>query len=230
MATILFVVVSFNSPPGLPSVPSDLPEAPSPEEVQTLEELAEWVLGSPISEGVRALQGTDLATAVQQRRRSFELFRRYGASASRQALLVDLPYGDLIHEVADRYRVDGLLLASIIQAESGFDPEAVSPDGALGLMQVLPQTGGGMLTADDLLEPEINLDVGASYFERLLRDFEGDVALALAGYNAGPGSVRRFGGMPPYAETQSYVDRVLSRYIRYQRRLWETTGATHWLF
>lgn len=226
---ILFVVVSLSSPPTLPSVPEARPVPPTLEEIYVLEELAEWVLGHPISEDFRVFETADLVGAVQQRRQSFELFREYGAEADRQDLVRELPYGDLIQNTAARVSVDGLLLASIMEAESGFNPYAISPQGALGLMQVMPGTAG-YYTVEDLLEPEVNIEVGARYFARLLEQFDGDVALALASYNAGPGMVRRYGGLPPFPETRHYVDRVLTRYVRLQRNLWQSSGASDLLF
>lgn len=226
---ILFVVVSLSSPPTLPSVPEPQPTPPSPEEIYVLEELAEWVLGRPFSGEFRVLSHPDLARAVRERRQSFELFRKYGPEAERRDLVRDLPYGELIAETAQRLSVDSLLLASIMEAESGFNPYAISPQGALGLMQVMPNTAG-YYSIEDLLEPEVNIEVGARYFVRLLDQFDGDVALALASYNAGPGMVRRYGGLPPFPETRHYVDRVLTRYVRLQRNLWENSGATEMLF
>ena len=229
IATALFLVVSFNSPPTLPSVPELRPEPPSPEEIDLLEEVAEWVLGKPMSEDFSAFSEADVVAAVQSRPRSFELFRRYGEASSRGDLVQSLPYGDLIRSTAQRYQVDSLLLASMVEAESGFNPYAMSPQGALGLMQIMPETANPY-SVDDLLEPAVNIDLGARYIAKLLRDFDGDVALALAGYNSGPGNVRRFGGMPPFRETRDYVDRVLSRYVDHHRDLWQSSGDQDFLF
>lgn len=229
IATALFLVVSFNSPPTQPSVPDDRPAAPSPEEIYLLEEVAEWVLGRPMSEGFSAFSETDVVAAVRSRPRSFELFRKYGEVSSRWDLVGNMPYGDLIRSTAVRYQVDSLLLASMVEAESGFNPYAISPRGALGLMQVMPETAHAY-SVDDLLEPAVNIDLGARYLAKLLRDFDGDVALALAGYNAGPGNVRRFGGMPPFRETRNYVDQVLTRYIDHHRELWQSSGDQDFLF
>ena len=225
----LFVLVSLSSPPTLPSVPDARPAPPTPEEIYVLEELAEWVLGHPLSDGFRVFEHADLAGAVSQRRQSFELFREYGAEADRRDLVRELPYGEIIDDTAARLSVDSLLLASIMEAESGFNPYAISPQGALGLMQVMPGTAG-FYSVEDLLEPEVNIEVGARYFVRLLDQFDGDVALALASYNAGPGMVRRYGGLPPFPETRHYVDRVLTRYVRLQRNLWQSSGASELLF
>ena len=218
IATVLFLVVSFSSPPTLPSVP-DLSSAPATlDEIYVLEELADWMLGP-----------SNLVAAVQTRRRSFELFRQFGAENARRDLVRQLPYGAMIESAAEQFRVDGLLLASIMEAESGFNPYAISPQGALGLMQVMP-ANARFHPLEDLLEPEINIAIGAEYFAGLLDQFDGDVALALASYNAGPTIVNRYGSLPPYPETRRYVDRVLTRYVRLQRDLWEDSGASDLLF
>ncbi len=229
IATALFLVVSFYTPPTLPSVPDARSEPPSPEEIYLLEEVAEWVLGEPMSEGFRAFSEADVVAAVRSRPRSFDLFRRYGEVSSRWDLVNSLPYGDLIRSTAVRYQVDSLLLASMVEAESGFNPYAMSAQGALGLMQIMPGTANPY-SVDDLLEPAVNIDLGARYLAQLLREFDGDVALALAGYNAGPGNVRRFGGMPPFRETRDYVDRVLNRYVDHHRDVWQSSGDQDFLF
>lgn len=228
-ATAIFLVVSLNSPPSLPSVPQDRAAPPTPEEIYVLEGVAEWVLGHPISEGFRAFRSPDLASAVRSRPQSFELFRRYSEDSARRSLVRQLPFGELVHQAAERHRTDALLLVSIMEAESGYNPRAISPRGALGLMQIMPSTAN-LDPVEDLLDPSVNIDIGSRYFASLMREFDGDVTLALAGYNAGPASVRRFGGMPPYRETRDYVDRVLSRYVGLQRSLWQISGARDWLF
>jgi soluble lytic murein transglycosylase-like protein len=91
----------------------------------------------------------------------------------------------------------------------------------------MPATGrqlgpGGAL---DLGDPTVNLDVGVRYLRDLLTDFDGDLELALAAYNAGPAAVERFGGVPPYRETRAYLTRVLSTYVEHHRRVWEESGA-----
>ena len=109
--------------------------------------------------------------------------------------------------------LDPVLVKAVIAAESGYDPVAVSDQGAVGLMQVMPDTGerygvtgdAKRSVADKLAEPAINVRVGARYLKDLIARFAGDVTLALAAYNAGEGIVDRYGGVPPYPETQAYV-------------------------
>jgi soluble lytic murein transglycosylase len=107
--------------------------------------------------------------------------------------------------------LDPKLIRAIVQVESAFDPTAISPKGAMGLMQLMPAVANQFRITDPY-EPEQNLRGGTRYFRKLLDDFAGQVELALAGYNAGPAAVERFGGIPPYAETRDYVRKVLQVY------------------
>lgn len=109
---------------------------------------------------------------------------------------------------SSRQRLDPGLLRAVMLAESGGDPSSVSPAGAQGLMQLMPETAAG-LGVRDPFDPKQSLQGGARYLRTLLDRFGGDVAKAVAAYNAGPGAVDRYGGIPPYPETQAYVERVL---------------------
>ena len=121
------------------------------------------------------------------------------------------PYAGLIDEAAERAGVDPRLLASLAWSESGFDPGARSGAGATGLVQLMPATARG-LGVTDTTDPAQSLRGGATYLRQQLDAFGGDPQLALAAYNAGPTAVRRHGGVPPYAETQKYVQTVLDRF------------------
>jgi len=132
------------------------------------------------------------------------------------AYVRDLPYGEEIAVAAQRHGVDALLVASVIEAESSFRPDAVSPKGALGLMQVMPFH---LEDGDELLDPEENLEVGASYLSSLLVRYDGDLALGLAAYHAGPGAVDRYDGVPPYRTTRAYVAKVLTLYEAHLEQL-----------
>lgn len=122
-------------------------------------------------------------------------------------------YDDLIGATAAAYRLPPALVKAVIAAESAFDPGAVSRRGAQGLMQLMPDTAAS-LGVDDPLEPASNVRGGAGYLRAML-DRYGDLTRALAAYNAGPNAVDRYGGVPPYPETQDYVDRVLTYYRAY---------------
>ena len=142
------------------------------------------------------------------------------ASRAGDGYLESLPFGREIRGAAKRYDVDSLLLASIVEAESGFRPDAVSNKGALGLMQLMPLhfvARDPALEPMDPLDPAVNLNLGARYLRDLRKRYDGDLTLALAAYHAGPGTIDRFGGLPPYRETQAYVGRVLRLYSEHQR-------------
>ena len=121
----------------------------------------------------------------------------------------------IIDEAAHVADVDSALLMAVIDVESGGDPQAVSPKGATGLMQLMPVTGARQ-GASNLFDPRQNIAAGARYLRELMRQF-GELPLALAAYNAGEGAVQKYGGhIPPYAETTSYVPKVIARYGWYR--------------
>lgn len=114
----------------------------------------------------------------------------------------------IFEEAADRYGVDANLLKAIGKAESGFNPSVVSSAGAIGVMQLMPGTARS-LGVKDPYNAQQNIMGGAKYISQLLNQYDGNVKLALAAYNAGPGNVAKYGGIPPFKETQNYVNRVL---------------------
>ncbi len=120
------------------------------------------------------------------------------------------PYGKIIYDIAVRHSINPHLVAALIHVESAFNPRAVSPKGAYGLMQLLPETARrfGVRKKKDLFDPKKNLEAGVSYLKWLADRFGGDAEKILAAYNAGEGAVERFGGIPPYQETQSYVQKI----------------------
>jgi soluble lytic murein transglycosylase-like protein len=118
-------------------------------------------------------------------------------------------YGPLIQKASDKYKVDYSLVKAVIKAESNFNHKAVSPKGAQGLMQLMPKTAQG-LKVNNSFDPKENIRGGVRYLRFLLDTFKGDVALAVAAYNAGLSRVAQYGGIPPYEETRNYVSKVLS--------------------
>ncbi|MDX1819022.1 MAG: lytic transglycosylase domain-containing protein, partial [Marinobacter sp.] len=117
------------------------------------------------------------------------------------------PYRQEIRTAAREFDVDPALVRAVIHAESGFNADAVSPRGAQGLMQLMPGTARELGVSNALAAAD-NIRGGVSYLAQMLRKFGGNVRLATAAYNAGPGAVTRYKGVPPYAETKAYVERV----------------------
>lgn len=120
-----------------------------------------------------------------------------------------------INAMAEKYAIDAALVRAVMHAESAFNPEALSPKGAQGLMQLMPGTAKE-LGVQNAFDTRQNIEGGVKYLAGLLTTFDGDIQLATAAYNAGPGAVRRYNGIPPFAETQVYVERVGILHQRYR--------------
>ena len=127
---------------------------------------------------------------------------------------------NLITKYADKNGLDEDFVKAVINQESGFNPNATSHCGAMGLMQLMPATAQG-LGVTNAYDAEQNIEGGTKYLKGLMDRFGNDKQLALAAYNAGPNAVKKYGGIPPYAETQNYVKKVLSKYDTYK-------GANIW--
>ncbi|MBP2642420.1 MAG: mltC [Firmicutes bacterium] len=134
------------------------------------------------------------------------LEKTQGASGQTTQATGDIP--DLVRNTALKYNVDPKLALGVAAAESGFNPNAVSAVGATGVMQLMPETAAG-LGVNNIRDPKENIEGGVRYLKQLLTTFNGDTTKAVAAYNAGPEAVKRYGGVPPYRETQEYVHRVL---------------------
>jgi soluble lytic murein transglycosylase-like protein len=116
-------------------------------------------------------------------------------------------YDELIADAAEKYHLDPNMIKAVMQAESAFNAMAVSPVGALGLMQLMPDVAAE-LGAEDPMDPQQNIMAGSRYLRQLLDAHRGNVRLALASYNAGPGNVAKYRAIPPFKETQNYVKKV----------------------
>lgn len=127
------------------------------------------------------------------------------------------PYNRIIAKAATEHQLDPALIRAVIHAESSFRPQVISKKGAVGLMQLMPQTSA-TLGVQDANHPEQNINAGSRYLAQLLKQHNNDLTLALAAYNAGPGNVKRYNGIPPFAETQAYVERVVILHKRYQQQ------------
>ena len=135
-------------------------------------------------------------------------------------------YDDTIAQAATLYQIPVELIRAVIKVESDYDPRAVSSAGAQGLMQLMPETALRMQIRDSF-DPRLNIFAGTRYLRVLANHFNGDLELTVAGYNAGEGAVMRYGGIPPYEETQDYVLKVLYYYHRY-RTLRDPTTASQY--
>jgi len=217
-STLVFLGFSLHPAPSDPAIPDP---GQSASQKKSLEDLARWVVGVPSRQDhVPVVTPRDLSAALadEPKLQRHTLLPEGLDPEARRKFLNDLPFGNAMAVAAERHDVDGLLLAAVVETESRFVPNAVSPRGAVGLMQVQPATGA-MFGARNLSDPHVNLDVGSRYLHHLLRDYDGNLELALAAYNAGPAAVERYGGVPPFRETREYVKKVMRLYERHQRRL-----------
>ncbi|HVS62959.1 MAG TPA: lytic transglycosylase domain-containing protein [Thermoanaerobaculia bacterium] len=223
-AGVFVGVASADLAPALRPEPKG--EIPHPEVVRLYEEVDAWSGEEGTMDDLASVFPEDgsWAASVRARSKSFELFCLDADEEILRDLLSELPYGDTIGTAASRHQVDALLVAAMIEAESQFDPRAVSPVGATGLMQLMPETALE-LGIIDLTEPTGNVEAGSLYLRRLLEQFDGDLPLALAAYNAGPSRVERYGGVPPIGETAEYVEKVLRRYVGHRRAVWQAGEA-----
>lgn len=159
------------------------------------------------------------------------VIRDFGTASSSRREVDGVAYAELINRSARLEGLDARLVAAVIRAESSFQPQAVSPAGANGLMQVMPATWrevngrlkvcvgrhAGECQAGCYFNPELNIRIGTAYLGEMVRRYQGDTVRAVAAYNAGPAAVDRYGGIPPFPETEEYVTRVVGYWYDFSR-------------
>lgn len=151
---------------------------------------------------IKILEALDSASGTS-RQSSARIVNQTQSSSSPQR-----PFSEIIREASNTYGIDEGIIGAVIKQESSFNPQAKSSCGAMGLMQLMPATAKS-LGVKDAFNPEENIMAGAKYLKQKLDEFNGSVPLALAAYNAGSGAVRKHGGIPPYKETQAYVNKIM---------------------
>lgn len=164
-------------------------------------------------EKAKGVRGADAAAAHRDAAQDAapKALRAAGAKGTTEALpIADKPLADLVREASAKFGVDPKLVSAVAEVESGGNQNAVSGAGAVGVMQLMPETAAG-LGVNPYDERE-NVEGGAKYIKEMLDTFGGDVKKAVAAYNAGPQAVKDYGGVPPYRETQNYVNKVLDIY------------------
>lgn len=153
---------------------------------------------------------TSAASKAHAAQRVRETSAAEHTTAAAQERFANPELARVIHSVAQKYAVDPKLVSAVAEVESGGDQNAVSPAGAVGVMQLMPDTAAGL--GINPYDMKSNVEGGAKYLREMLDTFDGDVKKAVAAYNAGPNAVKAYGGVPPYAETQNYVTSVLDIY------------------
>jgi hypothetical protein len=222
LALILFLALTIQAAPSHPAIPGSV-KAPlgaihPPANHELADLLAGRRFGPRLGLGLGIVSAGDVTAALGAQPRHFSMFSADSAVDGRRELLRRLPFGAILEAAGERNHVDGLLLAAVVEMESQFAPRAVSPEGAMGLMQLLPSTGRDY-GVKNLLDPYANVDAGSRYLRALLDRFKRRQDLAIAAYNTGPEVVARYGCVPPFRETQGFVKKVLGRYAQHLVRV-----------
>ncbi|CQR48085.1 Membrane-bound lytic murein transglycosylase F precursor [Paraliobacillus sp. PM-2] len=167
------------------------------------------MLGMMMSEQLQSSSNTSIRNKLQTNDKANN--HSYG-SISPVPASISSDVQSIIDQAANKYDVDRDLIATVIQTESNFNQHAVSSAGAQGYMQLMPGTADG-LGVTDAFNAKQNIYGGTSYLKQMLDKYNGDTSLALAAYNAGPGNVDKYDGIPPFKETQNYVNKIMNQYI-----------------
>jgi soluble lytic murein transglycosylase-like protein len=194
------------------------------------------VIAAPISNPLWAAvyvyqlpDGSKLITDQKQRRKGYLLKRTYKTTpyrSSRRSLNqpyrakpIKSQYDALIVSTALKYNLEPAFIKAVIHVESAFDRYALSHAGAMGLMQIMPATAANYQLNQDQFNANRNVEAGVQHIKELMDRYDNDKTLSLAAYNAGEGAVSRYNGMPPYAETEDYVSKVLTLYALYKKEI-----------
>jgi soluble lytic murein transglycosylase-like protein len=170
-----------------------------------------WLLVfNAVGAGFAYSPGVDAARAI--RKEETKSFENPGVVSSREVLCTNerSRYSKLVQSLSRKYGLDWRLVAAVVATESDFNPCAVSDKGAVGLMQLMPETAEMYsIELKDLSDPEKNIRAGVQHLKMLYEVYNGNLELTIAAYNAGQGAVQKYGGVPPFVETQAYVKKVL---------------------
>ncbi len=172
--------------------------------------------GQPVqAEGAVAASAVEAVAAAETRKesaasREVKLTGYAPHTRGGGTLLSDASLSQLVKAASDKYQIDPKLVSAVAEVESGGNQGAESPAGAIGVMQLMPDTAAAL--GVNPYDKQQNIEGGAKYLRQMLDSFGGDVKKAVAAYNAGPNAVKKYGGVPPYPETQDYVDKVLDLY------------------
>ena len=151
---------------------------------------------------IKILEALDRASGTSKQSVAREINQTQSSSSLQR------PFSEIIQEASNTYGIDESIIGAVIKQESSFNPQAKSSCGAMGLMQLMPDTAKS-LGVKDAYNPEENIMAGVKYLKQKIDEFDGNLPLALAAYNAGSGAVRKHGGIPPYKETKAYVNKIM---------------------